>query len=1195
MNGVANSMPNREVALIVEELSRAVELTLSPDITQEERLQAYNACESFKESSPWCAQAGLLLASGAQHSPVVKHFGLQLMENTVKFRWIRITQTEKLFIKENAMKLLYLGGWEAGHLNDALARVIVEMIKREWPQQWPTLLVELSDACNAGHLQTEIVLHVFLRLVEDIATLQTFGHIQRRRDIYQALTSNMGEIFSFFMRLIELHVQGFREKTTAGDFTAANSHGRVVQVVLQTLTGFVEWVQSQHIVTNNGRLLHILCILLQDESFQIPALDCLLHICNRKGAIKDRKALLMLFSEDAITCIYHAIVAANNIIDEKRYLILKKLSQLLASLAQQLVFLWPFVMQQEIWMPLLVESVLLLMSHPSLTIAHTTALICLALFKHEQISKHPQVVAAVPRWLQVSAPKVLKVAYPATRAAGGHDVISYACLDYDSEQEFAAFFIRCRAEILDTYRYSMTIAPLVTWSFVEQWTQSALDKVSSCPAEISAQHPLYIEWEALSMVLDVSLSRLLIAEPRADVVQGLRLLQRCVSCNPLAPPMLSYLLSFISALFVFLSCASCQLAGPGVGSAGVELLPRVLDKIFASLVYEADTPENYGSRTVKNVRRHASGLLVKLALKYPLLLLPVFNRMHSSANAVLSRPELSALCSVTLQEALLIVSNHFCSYERQSALVAEVLGDGPSRWVALSPHLSSAAGLCALIGLSSDPVIAENEHADARRTLIHAVALVLGIVKRTQVPDDPDKATRGGFGAGTTLAGNPLWRNPCAVHVLPLLPHILALTRTLHDLHLPASKSLIHPGYTNIFRLSVAEQQNLLGLRDVGDCTATTPVDKMQNYLHTLHENCCLIIGAAATTIGRELYAVGGLARALQSTLLHGLAHLPDHWLRTVVRTSVKSLIHHCSPKHFADVAIPVIECLTHFLLQHLTSRWEYITSLYESGKLEETGNIDNNTQEVLEDILLRVLTKECLELYKIALVGGPLGESGGTDMDEDGAHNTPTSSSRTPENLSELGTMMMEVPTLGATIFRMIFVSMTWPDSTCSMRACALACPVLRVWAASGKGSAGEAGAALSAVLYALRIHGQHDANQAGLLALAVLTYEILRPQFPTITNILRSIPDVDARDLIKLDEKSAVQTTKNNKIDKAKRELFKKITTPLIGRSVGQLFKKEVFIMDLPSMPAKEKPKGPPSPQSVGLEQLFASNAPT
>lgn len=60
--------------------------------------------------------------------------------------------------------------------------------------------------------------------------LQTLEQHQRRKDIYQALTSNMSEIFAFFMRLIELHVQEFREKTAAGDNAAAASNGRVVQV-----------------------------------------------------------------------------------------------------------------------------------------------------------------------------------------------------------------------------------------------------------------------------------------------------------------------------------------------------------------------------------------------------------------------------------------------------------------------------------------------------------------------------------------------------------------------------------------------------------------------------------------------------------------------------------------------------------------------------------------------------------------------------------------------------------------------------------------------------------------------------------------------------------------------------------------------------------------------------------------------------
>lgn len=54
-------------------------------------------------------------------------------------------------------------------------------------------------------------------------------------------------------------------------------------------------------------------------------------------------------------------------------------------------------------------------------------------------------------------------------------------------------------------------------------------------------------------------------------------------------------------------------------------------------------------------------------------------------------------------------------------------------------------------------------------------------------------------------------------------------------------------------------------------------------------------------------------------------------------------------------------------MLSHLTQRWEYITSLYESGKLEEEGSSD--AQEVLEDILVRNLTREYLEVLKVSFI----------------------------------------------------------------------------------------------------------------------------------------------------------------------------------------------------------------------------------
>lgn len=107
------------------------------------------------------------------------------------------------------------------HIKDALSRIVVEMIKREWPQQWATLLPELFDVCSKGVSQMELVSLVFLRLVEDVALLKTVESNTRRKDLYQALTVNMREIFDLFLRMIELNVNDFRANSAIAGQEAA--------------------------------------------------------------------------------------------------------------------------------------------------------------------------------------------------------------------------------------------------------------------------------------------------------------------------------------------------------------------------------------------------------------------------------------------------------------------------------------------------------------------------------------------------------------------------------------------------------------------------------------------------------------------------------------------------------------------------------------------------------------------------------------------------------------------------------------------------------------------------------------------------------------------------------------------------------------------------------------------------------------
>ena len=68
-------------------------------------------------------------------------------------------------------------------------------------------MVELETLSSKGDSQSELVMFVMLRLVEDVAVLQTLEQNQRRKEIYQALTSDMETIFKFLLTLLERHYQ----------------------------------------------------------------------------------------------------------------------------------------------------------------------------------------------------------------------------------------------------------------------------------------------------------------------------------------------------------------------------------------------------------------------------------------------------------------------------------------------------------------------------------------------------------------------------------------------------------------------------------------------------------------------------------------------------------------------------------------------------------------------------------------------------------------------------------------------------------------------------------------------------------------------------------------------------------------------------------------------------------------------------
>ncbi|KDR17037.1 Exportin-5 [Zootermopsis nevadensis] len=906
--------------------------------------------------------------------------------------------------------------------------------------------------------------------------------------------------------------------------------------------------------------------------------------------------LLVLFSADVMSCIFKAAdVASSKSLDECHYNFFKRLTLVLTGLGTQVCILWGKDDGLNVRPPnfaTYLDVILTFSRHPSLTLVHYANALWMLFFRHEHISKDKVFLTFVPKWVECTAPKIMKVSYPLSRCTNVHDTGAYACLDYDSDEEFAQFFHQCRSELLQTFRQATLVAPLVTFSYVQKWLATRIQKsMAEQGIECNYQSPTYLEWESLSQLLESILSRILVPTERPSVASGLRLLETCLNYEPSDPLLLSTLLSCVSALFVFLSMTTAE--------RSASLLPRVLDKIFAALVFsQPGQAKDSRSRVVKNVRMHAASLMVKIAQKYPLLLLPVFDRVYATVQGLSRDPEqLSRLERVTLQEALLLISNHFCDYDHQTHFISEVIGSGADEWIALSSRaFESPLDFMTFVGLDRPPVEPSSDDLNGqnRSHILFYVNLFLAVVKRCSWPDDPDRASRGGFVVAHTETGNPVCRNPAAPHIVPLIPHFLALLKVFNGLWTPTALASLSDGYRGAHMMLELDRSNVLGTPcsasfvdhvDVSHPRAQTPLERMQHFLTMVHDTTYHILGNAGPSLGRDFYQMEGLVPDILRSMFSNLEAVPDYRLRPLVRSFLKPFVCSCPPVCYESVLLPVLAHICPFMFNHLNSKWHYIAQLYESGGMDEENT---DTQEMLEDMLNRTITREYLDVLKMVLVAGSA-EMVYNAMEQDDVECTRVNTtSIQAEVMSELGTLTLRNEATCQPIALCVLRALCWNDSTTSMKATNLAGPMVRQLSSDGSLTPDVAAHIMTSVLQALQLHGQHEANLGSLLVLGAQLYEILRPAFPNIIEVMNQIPNCNPQELQKLDERILSTNQKGNKLEKAKKDIFKRLTSQLIGRSVGQLFRKEVRIAELPRLGFPRQYKTPRLDETEGELEL-------
>ena len=380
--------------------------------------------------------------------------------------------------------------------------------------------------------------------------------------------------------------------------------------------------------------------------------------------------------------------------------------------------------------------------------------------------------------------------------------------------------------------------------------------------------------------------------------------------------------------------------------------------------------------------------MVKISIQHPLLLLPCFDYLKNSIEKLCQLSEdaaqLSRMERVTLQEALLIISNQFNNFEMQTQFIGQVIQPAAEQWKqpSLQSAFDSAAGFMSFVGLDTAPVEPSNRDIKGqnRSELVFCTDIFLAIVKRCRAPQDPTAVMQNSGQSVIAVC------HPAASHLAPLLFNTFRLARVLHGLWEPEARRALAPGYIKAYDMLESEIVNIMGQGpgasngstvpmnvnsvDSGSLSSdqtrvVSPLERVQQFLAQLHFNVFHFLGSLGETLGHEFYALPGLATAVAGTACHCLEHIPDYRLRVVIRVFCRPFIASCPSNLHESVLVPVLLHLCPALLQRLTQRWDKVIANAEHQPDEHNGA---DLQEVVQDMIGRMLTREYIDILKSIL-----------------------------------------------------------------------------------------------------------------------------------------------------------------------------------------------------------------------------------
>ena len=261
----------------------------------------------------WVLSEKVLLARCSFES---KHFISTVLQKSIRVRWKSFSPEQKSSLKRFIIRLILdladntSGNQQAKSLLTKLNLVLIEVLKHDWPKNWPTFMKELLGSSQKTPGTMKNCANVLRLITEEVFENESPNLIKPRRlEMKRALSIEFGLVFSFFDLVLNKCVS-----ISSEEFALWREIGNEA---LSGLALFLAWIPLGFVFETN--LLSLLIRISNIPVFATNAVLCLKEVFSLQLSVtKDNPqylAELMTRFCDVSTLIHHSL-APNLVVPE---------------------------------------------------------------------------------------------------------------------------------------------------------------------------------------------------------------------------------------------------------------------------------------------------------------------------------------------------------------------------------------------------------------------------------------------------------------------------------------------------------------------------------------------------------------------------------------------------------------------------------------------------------------------------------------------------------------------------------------------------------------------------------------------------------------------------------------------------------------------------------------------------------------